>query len=258
MENENGQLATFSVSGWLPNGMRVYFTIPMPNGVSAFDQALMFTNGLLEKGFIQHEPGLGDGEHRETIGWVGRRAKVNDDGTETPVLDLYVNNEGMQHRFIGVYLDTPEEVTAFETASGLKLTSIPLNPTGSPVDRSNTALVVRAPKPFVIIYKDNPRYDENSKDKKPKRYFERFDGIPSKSNQKGSNSSAAAESPISDADTWDKPAVEQFVNHYNGKLTIPQLLTALGGIEKFGEWKQGKRAAYIAAEGALSLAAIDF
>lgn len=255
---ENGQQATASVKGWLPNGVQVYINIPVTNAAQAFEDMMAFTNALLAKGWSQREPGLGDGEHRETIGYVGRRAKVNDDGTETPVLDLYVNNEGMQHRFIGVYLDTPEEITAFETASGLKLTSIPLNPTGSPVDRSNTALVVRAPKPFVIIYKDNPRYDENSKDKKPKRYFERFDGIPSKSNEKGSNSSAASESPIMDADTWDKTAVEQFVGHFNGKLTIPQLLTALGGITKFGEWKQGKRAAYIAAEGALTLASIDF
>ena len=171
---ENEQLATFSVSGWLPNGMKVYFTIPMPNGVSAFDQVLMFTNGLLEKGFAQTEPGLGKGEHTELIGSIARREKTNKDGSISTVLDLYAAAQHLTFRYMAVYLDTPEDVTAFENASGLKVASIPMNPTDAPPGKDNTKLVVKVAKPLTVIYVNNPDYDETNDSKKPKRLFVRW------------------------------------------------------------------------------------
>lgn len=248
---DNGQQATFSVSGWLPNGMKVYFSIPMPDGVSAFDQAMMFTNDLLEKGFRQHEPGLEEGEQRETINMVARRNKLNDDGTNTPVLDLYVNNDKMKHRFIAVYLNTDEDVQSFETVSGVKLASIPLNPTKAPVDRDVKEFTLQT-KPFGLIYTNNPNYDEAKDSMKPKRLFVRWDSL--KSNEKGSNSNAPAEPAIVDADAWDKTAVEQFVTHYLDRLDVAKLLGILK-VTRFGEWTQGKKAAYVAVEKSLAGAA---
>lgn len=69
--------------------------------------------------------------------------------------------------------------------------------------------------------------------------------IPPKSNEDAPNSSAASKTaPTSpDADAWDKPAIEAFVNFYMGKMDIPDLLATLK-VERFGEWKQGGVAAY--------------
>lgn len=239
---------TMSVSGWLPNGVKVYFTLPIVSNELAFDHALAFTNGLLEKGFRQHEPGLEEGEQRETINMVARRKKTNDDGTITPVLDLYVNNDKMKHRFIAVYLNTDEDVKAFESVSGVKLASIPLNPAKAPVDRDEKDFTLQT-KPFNIVYKNNPQYDDAADTKKPKRLFVRFDGI--QTNEKGSNSSAATEPAIVDADAWDKTAVEQFVTHYLDRLDVAKLLGILK-VTRFGEWTQGKKAAYVAVEKSLA------
>lgn len=246
---ENGQ-PTMSVSGWLPNGMKVYFTMPS-NYENAMEVAIAFTDKLIAKGFVQHEPRLGAGEQKEIISHVSRRNKKNNDGSTSPVIDLYVNNERMEYRFLAVYLDTADDVQAFETACGLKLAAIPLNPTDAPPVRDNAALVVKLAWPVTIIFKDNPRYDANSIEKKPKRYFERWDGIASKSNEKGSNFNAADETLIIDADTWDENAVKQFVTHYLDRLDMAKLLSILK-VSRFGEWQYGKKAAYIAVEESLT------
>ncbi len=86
------------VNGWLPNGARVYFNIPIRSPETAFDDALAFTNALLAKGFRQTEPGLNDGEYREQIGMVGRRNKTNSDGSISPVIDLYAAAAHLKHR----------------------------------------------------------------------------------------------------------------------------------------------------------------
>lgn len=172
----NSNTPTIWFNGWLPNGAKVSFTLPV-NLDTAFEEALAFTNAMLAKGFTQSEPGLEDGEKREQIGYVALREKTNNDGTITPVLDIYVNNDRMKFRFLAVYLDTDEDIKAFETVSGLRVVNIPVNPTDSPPDRENKKLVVKLPHPITAIYKENPNYDESSAEKKPKRYFERWDGV---------------------------------------------------------------------------------
>lgn len=166
----------FWITGYLPNGMKASCYIPFTDVGNAFAEMLTFTNGLLQAGFLMSEPGLEAGEQRETINVLSRRNKTNDDGTKTPVLDLYVNNDKMKHRFLAVYLNTPEDIAAFETASEVNLESIPLNPTTAPVDRDVTEFTLKV-KPFNVVFKNNPNYDEANEAKKPKRLFVRWDGI---------------------------------------------------------------------------------
>jgi hypothetical protein len=259
MDNANASASpTMSFSGWLPNGMKVYFTMPS-DFENAMEMAITFTDKLIAKGFRQHEPGLEEGEQRETINMVARRNKLNDDGSNTPVLDLYVNNDKMKHRFIAVYLNTPEDVQAFESVSGIKLTSIPLNPTKAPVDRDVKEFTL-ATKPFNIVYKNNPQYDETNDSKKPKRLFVRFDGIQASltptNGESGLNANVESNNGTLGAD-WNPETVKQFVTSYQGKLDTDQLLGALQ-VTRFGEWKQGKAAAYVAADAALKIAQVDF
>lgn len=168
--------AMFGVNGWLPNGIKVFYNIPIRSPETAFDDALAFTNALLAKGFVQTEPGLGQGEHKELIGSVSRRNKKNTDGSITPAIDLYAAAAHLKHRYMGVYLNTPEQIQAFENASGLKLESIPVNKAKAPAERDDEELIVRVKKPLTVVYSNNPDYDETSDDKKPKRLFERWEG----------------------------------------------------------------------------------
>jgi hypothetical protein len=259
MENTNASAnPTMSFSGWLPNGMKVYFTMPS-DFENAMEMAIAFTDKLIAKGFRQHEPGLEEGEQRETINMVARRKKTNDDGSITPVLDLYVNNDKMKHRFIAVYLNTPEDVQAFESVSGIKLASIPLNPAKAPVDRDEKDFTM-ATKPFNIVYKNNPRYDDAADTKMPKRLFVRFDGVQATSTPENGTERANANVESNNGNLgadWNPETVKQFVTSYQGKLDTDQLLGALQ-VTRFGEWKQGKAAAYVAADAALKIAQVDF
>lgn len=193
--------AMFGVNGWLPNGAKIFFNIPIRSPETAFDDALAFTDALLTRGFSQTEPGLGRGESREPIGSVGLRTKKNGDGTTSPVLDLFASAAHMKHRYMPVYLDTPEDIAAFESASGLKLSNIPVTEGKAPAEKDNTRLVVKVLKQMSVVYTDNPDYEENSDDKKPKRLFVRWEGQGNitplnapqngtQSNATGSNSSA--------------------------------------------------------------------
>lgn len=249
MENDSAN-PTMSFSGWLPNGMKVYFTMPS-DYENAMELAIAFTDKLIAKGFSQQEPGLGKGEHKELIGSAGRRNKKNKDGTVSPVLDLYAEASHLTFRYMAIYLDTPEEIKTFEAVSGLRLDEIPLNKMDAAPGRDNQDLVVKFKTPAMLVYTNNPDYDETSSDKKPKRLFERWDGIGSKSNEKGSNSSATDETVITDADAWNEAAVKQFVTHYLDRVDMAKLLSILK-VARFGEWKQGKKAAYVAVEKSLT------
>lgn len=91
----------FAIELYLPSGAKVNFTDTMPQG-NKFEVINTLVSELLNEGFLTHAPGLGQGEHKEQIGYVSRRKKLNDDNTITPVIDLFVNNERMQYRFIAV------------------------------------------------------------------------------------------------------------------------------------------------------------
>lgn len=86
--------------------------------------------------------------------------------------------------------------------------------------------------------------------------------IPPKSNEKGSNSSAAPKTPPNTngaeiSNEWDEPAVKAFVNHYLSKFTINELLGVLG-VERFSEWKEGKEAAYKTVDALAAGAGVEF
>jgi hypothetical protein len=255
MENANGQ-PMMSVSGWLPNGMKVFFQMPV-YATNAFEDAMAFTNMLQSKGFSQQEPGLGKGEHRELIGSAGRRNKKNKDGTVSPVLDLYAEASHLTFRYMAIYLDTPEDIKTFETVSGIKLDSIPLNKMDAAPGRDNAELVVKFKTPATLVYTNNPDYDETSTDKKPKRLFVRWDGIGvQKEAPSGLNANVGANGGILEGD-WNPQTVKDFVTSYQGKLDTEQLLTALR-VTRFGEWTHGKVAAYSAADAALKIAQVAF
>ena len=164
------------------SGLDVRFRLPMIAWGAASDQV----DEALAAGWSKDPPGsepTAPGEERQEIGWVCRRQKENDDGSLTPVIDLYADHDRMTFKTLTVYLNNQAELDAFQVASGLKLAESQVYVgQGSPergASKLTDVFIVRAPRPFTVISKPNPRHDPNETDvkkKKPKRIFVRWDG----------------------------------------------------------------------------------
>lgn len=172
------QYPTMWTTGYIGN-VKVSFAFPIRNELEAYAQAKAITDKLIADGFTLHEPGLDAGEVKEQVGYVSRRQKKNDDATITPIIDVYSPNEAMKFKFISVYLNTPEDVTDFEKASGHKLSSLPLVPGKAALDKSDdSGAVVKVNQVTYIITKPNPYFDPDEKDiskMKPKHTFIRWE-----------------------------------------------------------------------------------
>lgn len=123
-------------------------------------------------------PGVEEGEKKELCKAVARRVKVNDDGTDTPVIDLYGDGK---FKFITIYLNTPIDIKTFEEATKLKLDSIPLNETASAAIEIGKNPAVD--KKYIVacnaqyLWKLNPRYEGAEDKKHSKRMFVRWVGV---------------------------------------------------------------------------------
>lgn len=142
--------------------------ISLPAGKTQQEYAALYSgidasiSAIVAAGFVAGEPEKLPGENKDTIGFVVRKEKINERGT-TPSLDLYINHEKMVRSFITIYLNTPEDVAAFENASGLKLDSIRLYAGDDKLDRSTPKGIQYAKacqRPFEIVWVPNPKYNE--------------------------------------------------------------------------------------------------
>lgn len=175
--NCNPQMST---AGWLPNGAKVYFTIPIALDQTeyAYEIALQFTNTLLSKGFMLTEPGLEAGEHSYTITHILRRTQPGKDNKPaTPIIDFY--HDSYKWSDLKTWLNTPEQITEFEAWAGVKLASMqsfPGNRVEMGANPDADSYIVKLPIPAKVVWKNNPDYTEGSKTES-KRLFERFEGV---------------------------------------------------------------------------------
>lgn len=167
--------------GYLPNGRMLSITaLPTDDFASIIARAIALDAAMVAAGLSVHEPGLNEGEQRESIAYVVRRAKLNDDGSETPVIDLYP--EKLSFKFLTIYLNTKDDEHAFERATGLKLTDIPYCNFKAAIERGKDGKddlnYVRAlPAATGLIWKNNPRWEGENDKKHPKRLFVRWADI---------------------------------------------------------------------------------
>lgn len=96
--------------------------------------------GLTANGITPDKPDPSEmtGEKTETITCVVKRLHISKSNQETPVVDLYPSWQGEygQFRFVGLYLNTPEQVAEFEAHSGLRLADMPVYESQAPLQRS--------------------------------------------------------------------------------------------------------------------------
>ncbi len=157
-----------NVAGWVelyhPAGVKVKLALPdTVVVVDTWGWMLASVTNAISAGWLTTAPGLEEGEEKQEIGYVVHKVKNNDDGTDTDVVDLYANNDGMKFSVLTVYLNSDEEATAFETASGLKLNDIPVYVGSDKIERGKSRqgdkFIIKAPRPFFVASKANPKWN---------------------------------------------------------------------------------------------------
>lgn len=258
----DNQAPTVWTTGYLPNGMKVSYTLPITDPMNAYQEALAFTNKLLADGLLLSEPGLEAGEESETIITVMRREKS--DGT--PIIDFYpawgagTDEPYGTYKYIHKYMNDDAEIGEFLKVSGFKrLEDVPLYEAQAPLKRSiakphNKETAV--PTPFKVVRKQGK--EKIGSDGKPYKPWDlvRYDALAMNTPATAQNGANGASGAITEG-AWNETAVKQLIVHYSGKLTTEQLLAALK-VTRFGEWTGGVKAAYAAAEAFLTLAEAAF
>ncbi len=168
-----------------PKGVQVTFPFPADPAL-----CLAAVTAALDAGWLVAAPGLEAGEEKVQVGYVVQ-GTYESDGEETPYVLLYEDNDAMTFSFLKVYLNTDADVKAFEYASRMKLDQIPPYIGRDKPERGASKqidkFIIKAPKPFGVVFKANPKYDEHAaaaaKAKgevysKPKRLFVRWADAP--------------------------------------------------------------------------------
>jgi hypothetical protein len=136
-------------------------------------------SNYLTAGWMVNLPGLEAGETVEEIGHVVRREKANDDGTATPVVDLYPARGNF--RILGLYLNSPDDIKTFESACGLRLESLMLYEADNTIERGKNPKLEKyvrtLAKSAKVVWKQNPKWEGDEDKKHPKRIFVRWEGV---------------------------------------------------------------------------------
>lgn len=182
-------------------GAKVDIPIDLDNPITARQAEYLIDSidNLIRAGFTVNLPGLEDGENFEQIGFVVRREKENEDGSVTPIIDLYPVQGNF--RILGIYLNTQADIAEFETACGVKVASLPVHD-GTPIERgkkpSHDAKVIALKSPAKLVYKQNPKWEGDTDKKHSKRLFVRWEGLrPTATETNGT-------SPIQPAMTYEQ------------------------------------------------------
>ena len=194
MDNQQSQ------GGWVklyhPGGVQV--TLPVLTGepVTPEMAGLMLTSvgAYLAAGFAANLPGVEEGEKLEDIRHVVRRVKVNSDGSETPVIDLYP--ERANFRVLVLYLNAEQDVQAFESACGVRLADLSLYDGDNSIERGKgpktDKYVTTLPKNTKVVFKANPKWEGDEDKKNTKRLFLRWHGVSVNGNGNGLGKADAA------------------------------------------------------------------
>jgi hypothetical protein len=249
--------ATYSFNGWLPNGFKIYFSMPITDPSTAYADALAFTSKLLADGLLQSEPGLEAGEEAETIVTVMRREK----GDGTPIIDFYPEwGAGKDepfgtYKYVHKYMNDETEIADFLAAAGFKsLDEIPLYDGQVPLKRTagkRHPKETAVPTPFRIVREKGA--EKIGSDGKPFHpwYFVRYEtanaqsgaGSSQQSAQNAENGHSVAKTGNSD---WTQASIKKLIEAHSS--TVDELKGALGISGGFSEWTKGYQAAEKALE----------
>lgn len=152
-----------SMNGWVklyhPSGVQVTLPVSLEAQLTgeAAKNALDAVSTLISQGWMVEAPGLDDGEQKQEVVSVSRRESKD----RTPIVAFYLAHPKTVKKFIHAYLNTPEDVQAFESATGLRLEEIPLWPGERDIDKDHREAgkyIVQLPQPINIVWSVNPKW----------------------------------------------------------------------------------------------------
>ena len=241
---------TFSLPVYLPDGTKLYYTTPTyADGREAARHMKALVADFLESGLLMSPPGLEAGEEKELIVVVMRRAKPSDN---TPIIDFYPawgaggDEPFGTYKYIHMYLNTPDDIAAFLSASGFKsLDDIPLYDGRAPLKRTSGkshAKETTVPTPFYIVRK--PGNEKTGSDGKPYRPWEFVAYQPA--NPSPTTGKPASEPPpekiTGDPEPpWNADTVKVLCKTFGQQV----VWDALGIQERASEWSGGYNAAVV-------------
>ncbi len=153
------------ITGWTrlyhPAGVQVTIPIPLEKPISPeiAQSALTSVSNLLDAGWLVDAPGLEEGEQKQEVVAVSRRESKD----STPIVAFYLAHPKMLKKFLHSYLNTQEDVQAFEAATGLQLNSIPLWPGERDIDKDHREAgkyIIPLPQPLHIVWAINPKWQQ--------------------------------------------------------------------------------------------------
>lgn len=156
-QSKMNEANTNPLTGWTrlyhPSGAQV--TLPITYGVAGIMYAQV--DAYLLAGFQVNAPGLEEGEQKQEVVSVSRRE--SSDGT--PIVAFYLAHPKTVKKFLHAYLNKPEDIAAFEAASGLKLGAIPNWPGERDIDKDHKdseKYIVQLPRPIHLVWEVNPKW----------------------------------------------------------------------------------------------------
>jgi hypothetical protein len=188
-----------------PSGAEVY--LPIHEDFGAAGNAI---GGMVGAGWLLEKPPK---QHSGVIGWVVRRSKIEDDGSETPIIDFYIDHPDMVYRILAKYLNNDKDVADFEAAMGVKVSALPYSDSSAPLKRGDAKTAkyfFRLPAPVRIYYRDNPAYnpdEEDAKKRKPQYLFSSYGERIAQESTTGGKPTRENTAPFE----WDKAAVKRLL-----------------------------------------------
>jgi hypothetical protein len=145
------------ITGWTrlfhPSGAQVTLPIVYATASNMFGQV----DAYLGAGFQVNAPGLEEGEQKQEVVSVSRREGKD----STPIVAFYLAHPKTVKKFLHSYLNNQEDVLAFETATGLKLDSIPLWAGERDIDKDSRQAdeyIIPLPRPINLVWEVNPKW----------------------------------------------------------------------------------------------------
>lgn len=177
-------------TGWTklyhPRGPLVSLPVTGDNPAAMF----VCVSAMLDAGFVVAAPGLEVGEEREQVSHI-LRGSFERDGEITDTVLLYAANEGMEFSFLKLYLNSQQDVDAFESSCGVKLDNLLAYDGKDKPKRDGGTIakkyIAKLPKPVPVVFKQNPKWSEEENAKAlaaqkpyttPKRVFVRWADAP--------------------------------------------------------------------------------
>lgn len=158
-------------NGWTklyhPTGALVTIPLRTTEPITV-DQARIFitsVDNLVTAGFSPNMPGLEEGELMEEISAVARR----EGSDQTPIIDFYSSNTRLEKKYLHTYLNTPEDIDAFQQATGILLDTLTTYDGQQAIERSNrnaAKYIQKLAAPIKVVYKISPKWEQwNAGDK---------------------------------------------------------------------------------------------